>query len=1067
MSEQLPTTKKTDPDVASDKPQAGLNRRQFMAASAVTGGVAAVALHQATRSGNALAGTAGASAGTYPLAKPEHVIHSVCLQCHNSCPIKCKVYDGVLAKIDGNPYGPQTMLPHMPMETSPAEAALVDGKLCPKGQAGIQTLYDPYRIKTVLKRAGKRGENKWVSVPFDQAIAELVNGGKLFSSVPGEADRVVPGLKETWKARDASVMKAMSGDAKAVAKGSMSIADFKAAHAAHLDLLIDPDHPDLGTVNNQFCFLAGRIEHGRKEFAKRFVNGGFGSVNWFEHTTVCEQSHHIAYNQSTVPYKGQGKWGKGKHHLKPDSLNSEFIIYFGTSPFEANFGPTNMTERIVEGISNNRMRIVVVDPRAHHTASKAWKWLALRPGTDAAVALAMAKVMMDEGRFDKTFLENANRKAAKADGELCWSTAPWLVRLDDSGQPVAYLRATDVGMEAEDSFVVSRNTELSAFTPEGDSPAEGDLFVQGELNGIKYISALSLYRAEADKHSVSEWCDLAGVDEDDLIEVARELTRHGKAAAVEMYRGVVQHTSGFYNGLAVIMLNVLLGNADWQGGMMKGGGHWHEDGSKHGPFNIVKGMHPGKLAAFGLKVNREGVHFEDTTLFTGQYPAKRPFYPFTGSLYQEVLPSSAMGYPYALKALMLHKGTPVYSVPGGQAMMAYVSDPERLPLFFACDVTVGETSMYCDYIFPDTAIWERWGTPHQSPDVAVTGSKLRQPVVAPFADTCTVFGVEQPINMESIMLAIAEKLSLPGFGKGGFAEGGDFLHGEDWYLRLAANLAKGDKPGQELPQADAEEHRIFLAARGHLPTAVFDEKRWKAAVGEKWWLRVITLLNRGGRFQAADKGWKPPYIAHAYKGQFNCFSEPVAMARNSMSGKHFSGVAHYEPPLDCAGTPVEQGNHELALITNKDILGGHSRTIGNYWTQTYCRPQNHVIVAASDATALGLHDGQEVRVVSRSNPAGVWDLLNGQTKDMVGQVKVSQLIRPGTVGVSWHYGHWANGARDIVIDGTVVPGERRRGKGLCTNAALMLDPVLGDVCLTDPIGGSTSFYDTRVSLVPV
>ena len=45
----------------------------------------------------------------------------------------------------------------------------------------MQTVYDPFRITQVLKRAGKRGENKWVTIPFDQAITEIVEGGKLFA----------------------------------------------------------------------------------------------------------------------------------------------------------------------------------------------------------------------------------------------------------------------------------------------------------------------------------------------------------------------------------------------------------------------------------------------------------------------------------------------------------------------------------------------------------------------------------------------------------------------------------------------------------------------------------------------------------------------------------------------------------------------------------------------------------------------------------------------------------------------------------------------------------------------
>ena len=72
----------------------------------------------------------------------------------------------------------------------------MDGSLCPKGQAGIQALYDPYRLVKVLKRAGKRGENKWKTIPFDEALKEIVEGGDLFGE--GRVD----GLKDICALRD-------------------------------------------------------------------------------------------------------------------------------------------------------------------------------------------------------------------------------------------------------------------------------------------------------------------------------------------------------------------------------------------------------------------------------------------------------------------------------------------------------------------------------------------------------------------------------------------------------------------------------------------------------------------------------------------------------------------------------------------------------------------------------------------------------------------------------------------------------------------------------------------------
>ncbi len=141
----------------------------------------------------------------------------------------------------------------------------------------------------------------------------------------------------------------------------MSVGRFKAAHRGDLDLLIDPEHPDLGPKNNQFVFLAGRIEHGRKEFSQRIIKDAMGSENWFEHTTVCEQSHHIAYKNFTGRYK-DGKWHNGKEHMKPDVPNCEFVLFFGTSPFEANFGPTNWASYLTNAQARNGFKFAVARP---------------------------------------------------------------------------------------------------------------------------------------------------------------------------------------------------------------------------------------------------------------------------------------------------------------------------------------------------------------------------------------------------------------------------------------------------------------------------------------------------------------------------------------------------------------------------------------------------------------------------------------------------------------------------------------------------------------------------------
>jgi len=568
--------------------------------------------------------------------KPENIIYSVCLQCHTDCPIKCKLVDGVLVKIDGNPYCPQTKLENTLYKSPLALGAREEGQICPKGQAGIETLYDPYRIRKVLKRVGPRGSNKWQTIDFNRAVDEIVEGGNLF----GEGH--VNGLKDIYVLRDKDLSKKMAEDVKAVQKKTMTVARFKAKYRAHLNVLIDPDHPDLGPKNNQFVFQAGRIEHGRKELMKRFTHEGFGSVNAFEHTTICEQSHHISYIQVTNQWK-DGKWQKGSEHMKPDFNNAEYVIFFGTGAFEANFGPPLLAGLVSQGVVERNFKYAVVDPRLSKTAAKADRWIPIKPGGDAALAMGMIQWIIKQKRYDITFLENANKAAAGKDKESSWSTASYLVKIEQ-GRPTRYLRAdevkgeNDVPLGTRDHFVVFRNNTLYAVSPEDKTnPVEGDLFAKYSKDGVTAQTAFSLLKDRVDERPLDEYARLAGLSVRDIADLADEFTSHGKKASAELYRGAVKHTNGYYNAQAIIVLNILVGNSGWKGGLSAGGSHWHEYGGKPGSvFNLGK-LNKNKLTAFGIKCNREKSIYEETTLFDG-YPAKRPFYPLTGNLYQEIIP---------------------------------------------------------------------------------------------------------------------------------------------------------------------------------------------------------------------------------------------------------------------------------------------------------------------------------------------------------------------------------------------------------------------------------------------
>ncbi len=1030
----------------------------------------------------------GRPAVPYDLAQPENVIYSACLQCNTGCGIKCKLQEGVLTKIDGNPYNPWTLLPHLPYATHPADAVAVDGAICPKGQAGLQTAYDPYRIRKVLKRAGKRGENKWITIPFDQAVKEICEGGLLFKDVPGEENRQVEGLRSLITLTDAKLSKEMEADVKALwdekdkQKKRALVEAFTRKYKDHLDKLIDPAHPDFGPKNNQIVVAWGRLKDGRGDLYKRFA-AALGTTNAHGHTTVCQGSLYFTCKAISDQYIG-GKFSEGqKFYWQADTENCRFILFVGANLFEANYGPPNRAVRLTENLVQGRTKIAVADPRFTKLASKAWKYLPVKPGTDAALAMGIIRWMLQERRWDWKFVACANKAAAVAAGENSWCNATWLVAVKD-GKPGKFVRAADVkiggsplaepqmrktaeGKEYEEKFLVAMvGGKPVAFDPNDEKTAvTGDVFVDAKLpDGTAVKSGLQILWEAACAHTVAQWARIAEVEESDLVAVARELTSYGKQAAVDIHRGVAQHTNGFYNVLAWMSVNMLLGNYDAKGGMIKAA-TW--DTSGKGKLFDLK-AHPGKITAFGVSSIRHGLDYEKTTLFAG-YPAKRNWYPISSDIYEEIIPSIGDAYPYPVKALFLYMGAPTYSLPAGHTNIEILCDTAKVPLFVANDILVGSTSMYADYIFPDLSFLERWEFQGSHPNMPNKVQPVRQPVIPPIPEDCTVYGHKLPISFEAMLLGIAEYLKLPGFGEDAFGKGLGLKHPDDLYLRGVANLAFGEKPdgSQNVADADARETELFRQARRHLPSTVFDEARWKSIVGDQLWPKVVYVLNRGGRFEDYEKAYKGDRLAHPYAALLNLYQEKTAGTIHAGTGKAHPGYACYVPIRDYLGKEplgLREG-YEFVLITHRIISQTKSRTIADPWLSLLL-PDNGILINPRDVERLGMKAGQLVKVTSATNPSGEWDLGVGRKKPMIGKLVPTETIRPGVISFALGFGHWATGAGNVTIDGKVIRGEARRALGIHANAAMWTDPTVKNTCMFDPVGGSVSFYDTHVRLEP-
>ncbi|MDH5559825.1 MAG: molybdopterin-dependent oxidoreductase [Deltaproteobacteria bacterium] len=81
---------------------------------------------------------------------------SVCAQCPGGCGLLCRVVDGRLIRVSGNPIHPVNK-----------------GGVCVKGLSSAQSLYDPDRLKAPMRRTGKRGAHQWRPISWEEALKEV------------------------------------------------------------------------------------------------------------------------------------------------------------------------------------------------------------------------------------------------------------------------------------------------------------------------------------------------------------------------------------------------------------------------------------------------------------------------------------------------------------------------------------------------------------------------------------------------------------------------------------------------------------------------------------------------------------------------------------------------------------------------------------------------------------------------------------------------------------------------------------------------------------------------------
>ena len=283
----------------------------------------------------------------YSLGGTESRVASVCLQCPAGCGILVRVVDGRAVKIEGNPKHPINL-----------------GRLCPKGQIGLQILYDPDRIKEPYVR-----EELWQAFGSGSLAAYLA--APLRDRTP-ESFIPVPGATadERWD-------------------NALGLA------AEVLRTIRESTGPGEGP--HQVLFLSGRNRGQMGGFIDRFC-AAYGTPNHIGHSSICADGSPMAHwaTQGWKAYSGY------------DWDNTNYVLCFGGAFIEA-WRPTTRLLRAHGTIRRGRPirgKIVQVDVRYSVSAAKADEWIPVKPGMDGALALGIAHVIIRDGLYDATYVQD-------------------------------------------------------------------------------------------------------------------------------------------------------------------------------------------------------------------------------------------------------------------------------------------------------------------------------------------------------------------------------------------------------------------------------------------------------------------------------------------------------------------------------------------------------------------------------------------------------------------------------------------------------------------------------------
>ena len=284
-------------------------------------------------------------------------------------------------------------------------------------------------------------------------------------------------------------------------------------------------------------------------FIQRLINA-FGTPNVFNNVDICGWGRAFA----TQYAYGTAVVGTSTGAM-PDIAQSGCLILWGYNPSISRLTHATAT---VEA-KKRGMRLIVIDPRRSGLVSHADIWLKVRPGTDGALALGLANLMIQKGWYDVDFMRN-------------WTNGPLLVR-NDTGQ---MLTARDLAPDGDEHHFLAWDTAATQPIPYDASTGcynvdTTTLAMQGEYRistvqgEVVCQPAFALYAALCQRYSpefVEATCWIPRAQ----LEKTAHLLWQSRPVSYYAWSGHEQHANVTDTARAMSLLYALTGCFDSPGG---------------------------------------------------------------------------------------------------------------------------------------------------------------------------------------------------------------------------------------------------------------------------------------------------------------------------------------------------------------------------------------------------------------------------------------------------------------------------------------------------------------------